>query len=96
MLDQQNSSSNIDVYKNDIDMYMHLWMEERNIDDMCKVSQNRWYNCCKYIYEHVFKDNPGVISSCMKNAVKLAGISTDDFNMIMKVWNDASSLKASS
>lgn len=45
---------------------------------------------------YIFKDNPGVISSCMKNAVKLAGISTDDFNMIMKVWNDASSLKASS
>ena len=61
MSDQQNSNSNIEVYKNDIDMYMHLWMEERNIDDMCKVSQNRWYNCCKYIYEHVFKDNPDLL-----------------------------------
>ena len=47
-----------EIYKDDIDKYIHLWMDERNITDMCKVSQNRWYNCCKYVYSNVFKVNP--------------------------------------
>lgn len=48
----------VDVYDDDIDMYINLWMEQRSITDMCKVSQNRWYNCCKYVYENVFKYAP--------------------------------------
>lgn len=57
-VEMQEVNNTVDVFKDDIDMYINLWMEERSIDDMCKVSQNRWYNCCKYIYEHVFKMNP--------------------------------------
>jgi hypothetical protein len=34
-----------EIYNDDIDKYIHLWMDDRNITDMCKVSQNRWYNC---------------------------------------------------
>ena len=34
-------NTGIEVYKDDIDMYIHLWMEERNIEDLCKISQNR-------------------------------------------------------
>ena len=47
-----------EIYRDDIDKYIHLWMNERNITDMCKVSQNRWYNCCQYVYDNVFKINP--------------------------------------
>lgn len=50
-----------EIYRDDIDKYIHLWMDERNITDMCKVSQNRWYNCCKYVYSNVFKINPGYL-----------------------------------
>ena len=57
-VEMQEVNNTVDVFKDDIDMYINLWMEERSIEDMCKVSQNRWYNCCKYIYEHVFKMNP--------------------------------------
>lgn len=55
---QEINNNTVDVFKSDIDMYINLWMEERHVEDLCKVSQNRWYNCCKYIYEHVFKVNP--------------------------------------
>lgn len=57
-VETQEVNNTVDVFKSDIDMYINLWMEERNIEDLCKISQNRWYNCCKYIYEHVFKVNP--------------------------------------
>lgn len=55
---QEINNNTVDVFKSDIDMYINLWMEERHIEDLCKVSQNRWYNCCKYVYENVFKVNP--------------------------------------
>ena len=47
-----------DVFVDDIDKYINLWMNERGITDLCKVSQNRWYNCCKFIYKNVFRVNP--------------------------------------
>ena len=43
---QEVNNITVDVFKNDIEKYITLWMEERNIEDMCKTSQNRWYNCC--------------------------------------------------
>lgn len=51
-------SDDIEVYKDDIDMYIHLWMKDRDITDLCSITQNRWYNCCKYVYENVFKNFP--------------------------------------
>lgn len=54
-VEMQEVNNTVDVFKSDIDMYINLWMEERHVEDMCKVSQNRWYNCCKYVYENVFK-----------------------------------------
>ena len=66
---QEVKENDIEVYRNEIDMYIHLWMDERNIEDMCKVSQNRWYNCCKYVYENVFKNNPEKlkVNRCINN-----------------------------
>ena len=55
-VEMQEVNNTVDVFKDDIDLYINLWMEERSIDDMCKVSQNRWYNCCKYVYENVFNN----------------------------------------
>ena len=60
---QEVNNITVDVFKNDIEKYITFWMEERNIEDMCKTSQNRWYNCCKYIYNHVFKDNTVYLKS---------------------------------
>lgn len=57
-VEMQEVNNTVDVFKDDIDIYIHLWMDDRNITDMCKVSQNRWYNCCQYVYDNVFKINP--------------------------------------
>lgn len=45
----------LDVYENDFDMYLHLFCEENNIDDLKKESQSIWNACLYYIYSHVFK-----------------------------------------
>lgn len=84
-VEMQEINNTVDVFKDDIDMYINLWMEERNIDDMCKVSQNRWYNCCKYIYEHVFKMNPKYLKDDrnINNAYD-----TDKVNNILNLYID--------
>ena len=82
---QEVNGNAVDVFKNDIDMYINLWMEERNITDMCKVSQNRWYNCCKYVYENVFKANPKYLKD--DNNINNA-YDTDKVNNILDLYID--------
>lgn len=81
----QKLNNVVDVFKNDIDMYINLWMEDRNINDMCKVSQNRWYNCCKYVYENVFKVNPKYLKD--DNNINNA-YDTDKVNNILDLYID--------
>lgn len=84
-VETQEVNNTVDVFKSDIDMYINLWMEERNIEDLCKVSQNRWYNCCKYIYEHVFKVNPKYLKD--DNNINNA-YDTDKVNEVLDIYID--------
>lgn len=81
----QEVNNTVDVFKDDIDMYINLWMEERHAEDMCKVSQNRWYNCCKYIYENVFKVNPKYLKD--DNNINNA-YDTDKVNEVLDIYID--------
>ena len=84
-VETQEVNNTVDVFKDDIDMYINLWMEEISIEDMCKVSQNRWYNCCKYIYEHVFKVNPKYLKD--DNNINNA-YDTDKVNEVLDIYID--------
>lgn len=84
-IETQEVNNTVDVFKSDIDMYINLWMEERNIEDLCKISQNRWYNCCKYIYEHVFKVNPKYLKD--DNNINNA-YDTDKVNEVLDIYID--------
>ena len=84
-VEMQEVNNTVDVFKDDIDMYINLWMEERSIEDMCKVSQNRWYNCCKYIYEHVIKVNPKYLKD--DNNINNA-YDTDKVNEVLDIYID--------
>lgn len=81
----QEVNNTVDVFKDDIDMYINLWMEERHVEDICKVSQNRWYNCCKYIYENVFKVNPKYLKD--DNNINNA-YDTDKVNEVLDIYID--------
>ena len=84
-VEMQEVNNTVDVFKDDIDMYINLWMEERHVEDMCKVSQNRWYNCCKYIYENVFKVNPKYLKD--DNNINNA-YDTDKVNEVLDIYID--------
>lgn len=65
----------VDVFENDIVLYLDMFCEEHKIDDMTKEPQSRWNAALMYINKHVFGD---------KRALKRNNnISKDDTNCIM-------------
>lgn len=57
------------IYENDIDMYMKMYCERLNIDDLSKESQNRWHGCMQYVCKNVFKPNPDYLKERERNAL---------------------------
>lgn len=52
----QEQEPTIEVFENDIQLYLSMFCEEQGIEDMKKESQAVWNSCLRYIYKHVFKD----------------------------------------
>ena len=46
----------IEVFENDIDLYLRQFQEEQEIEDMRIVPQSVWNACLMYIQRHVFTD----------------------------------------
>lgn len=44
----------IEVFKNEIDLYLHEFCDEQEIKDLKKESQSVWNGCLRYIRKHVF------------------------------------------
>ena len=51
-----NTENNIDVFENDIDLYINLFCEENNIDNICNISQSVFNGMMIYIYRKCFKN----------------------------------------
>lgn len=45
----------IEVYENDIDLYIKLFCEENHIDDINAISQSVYNAMLRYVYKHCFK-----------------------------------------
>lgn len=48
-------SNEIDVFENDIDMCLHLFQDEQNIDNMRAISQSVWNGFLIFTYRRLFK-----------------------------------------
>lgn len=53
-----NTENSIEVFENDIELYISLWCDTQNISvsDIVTISQNRYNSLLYYLYRHVFKD----------------------------------------
>ena len=56
MTDSTVNTSDVEVFENDIVMYLRLYCEEHSIDDIKKESQSVWNGALRYIKRHVFPD----------------------------------------
>ena len=50
----QEQAQTIEVFENDIQLYLSMFCEENNIEDMKKESQSVWNGALRYIRRHVF------------------------------------------
>ena len=57
----QGEENTIEVFENDIQMYLTMFCEENGIEDMTKEPQSRWNSCLRYIYKYVFKSNNNLL-----------------------------------
>ena len=57
----QEQEQTIEVFENDIQMYLTMFCEENGIEDMTKEPQSRWNSCLRYIYKYVFKSNNNLL-----------------------------------
>lgn len=58
----QEQEQTIEVFENDIQMYLTMFCEENGIEDMKKESQSVWNGALRYIRRHVF-NNKDVLKS---------------------------------
>ena len=59
----ENIENTIEVFENDIDLYLHQFQDEQEIEDFKQVGQSVWNGALRYIYNHVFKNNSGLLKS---------------------------------
>lgn len=52
----QKVENEIEVFENDIDLYLHQFQDEQGIEDLRTVPQSVWNACLMYIQRHVFND----------------------------------------
>ena len=52
----QDQAQTIEVFENDIDLYLHQFQDEQGIEDLRTVPQSVWNSCLMYIQRHVFSN----------------------------------------
>lgn len=71
----QEQKHTAEVFENDITMYLQMFCEEQNIEDMSKESQSKWNAAMMYIRRHVFNN-----SSILKMSKPLEGYINNNYN----------------
>lgn len=52
----EHTETTIEIFENDIEMYLRMFQEEQEIEDLRTVPQTIWNACLMYIQRHVFSD----------------------------------------
>ena len=83
----QEQEQTIEVFENDIQLYLTMFCEENGIEYMTKEPQSRWNSCLHYIYKHVFSNG------CLKQSNNIYNINNNipsnynsyDYDIVLKV-----------
>lgn len=71
----QGTENTIEIFENDIQMYLTMFCEENGIEDLKKESQSVWNAALMYIKRHVFNNN-----SVLKSSTPLSGYNNNNYN----------------
>jgi hypothetical protein len=59
----EHTENTIEVFENDIDLYLHQFQDEQEIEDLRTVPQSVWNGALMYVNRHVFKNNNHLLKS---------------------------------
>lgn len=71
----QEQEQTVEVFENDMQLYLSMFCEEQGIEDIKKESQAVWNAALMYIRRHVFNDN-----SILKSSTPLNGYINNNYN----------------
>jgi hypothetical protein len=74
----EHAESTIEVFENDIDLYLHQFQDEQEIEDLRTVPQSVWNACLMYIQRHVF-NNKAILKA--PNIYNSNSIMDSNYNM---------------
>ena len=80
----EHTENTIEVFENDIDLYLHQFQDEQNIDDLRTAPQSVWNGALMYVNRHVFKPNPQALKSNNKYNTEIYNNNTNiatNYNM---------------
>ena len=58
-----DAGSTIELFENDIELYLQQFQEEQGIDDLRQIPQAVWNGALRYINRNVFRNNPELLKS---------------------------------
>ena len=86
----QETEQTIEVFENDIDMYLRLFCEEQGIEDMRSVPQAIWNAALMYIKRRVF-NTPDILKSHVNiinnNSIMDSTYNAYDYNLVLDLCN---------
>lgn len=74
----QDTDQTVEVFENDIDLYLKLFCEEQNIEDLKAESQSVWNAALMYVKRHVFSTSDILKSS--NNIINNNSIMDSNYN----------------
>lgn len=85
----EDATNIIGLFENDIDFYLHEFIDIQGIDDMKKESQSVWNGALTYIYRHVFKGNKQILKQrnniYTNNTIMSTNCNAYNYNAVSKV-----------
>ena len=91
----QEQEQKIEVFENDIQLYLSMFCEENGIEDMKKESQSVWNSALYYIYKHVFKngslknkDNIYIDNNIMSSTYNMYNYDMCIDDLLLKMWEE--------
>ena len=77
----------LEVFENDIDMYLNLFKEEQGIEDLRAVPQSVWNACLMYIQRHVF-NNKAILKApniCNSNSIMDSNYNMYNYDLLYNI-----------
>lgn len=85
----EGTETTIEVFENDIDMYLNLFKDEQGIEDFRTVPQSVWNGALRYVNRNVFRSKPELLKQRNNTSVSGNDIPSNynayDYNIINNI-----------